>query len=318
VWYAADSPKGPWQVADVVPDEIYTIPPSNPHYNTTYVYVYDSTPEVVYTGYYPGYVNSYVHGGSVVYGTGWYYPPYVSPYVYYPYCPTWGFGVGWNPWTGWMFGVSWGYGPVSITVGFGGYGGYHGWYGPPGYPPPPPPPHYGGYPPRPGVPPGYRPPGYRPPGEGRPPGGSRPGGPQVTPYNNNIYASQQNRNRNATPPRDKSVQTADRAARGSQNNVYAGQNGDVYRRNDDGTWQQRNQGSWSEPSKSPDTRPAAGAGADTRPSGEPSYDRASSLERDYQARARGSDRAGASQGSRGGGGSRGGSRGGGRGGGGRR
>ena len=151
----AGAPQGPWQVADKVPDEIYTIPPSNPHYNTTYVYVYDSTPDVVYTGYYPGYVNSYVYGGCVVYGTGWYYPPYVSPYVYYPCYPTWGFGVGWNPWTGWGVGVSWGYGPFTITVGFGGYGGYGGWYGPPGYRPP----YYGGYPPRPGVPPGYRPPG---------------------------------------------------------------------------------------------------------------------------------------------------------------
>lgn len=87
VWYAATSPQGPWQVADQVPDDVYTIPPSNPHYNTTYVHVYDATPDVVYTGYYPGYVNSYVYGGCVVYGTGWYYPPYVGPRFYYPWYP---------------------------------------------------------------------------------------------------------------------------------------------------------------------------------------------------------------------------------------
>jgi len=275
VWYLAATPQGPWQVADQVPDDIYTIPPSNPHYNTTYVHVYDSTPEVVYTGYYPGYVNSYTYGGCVVYGTGWYYPPYVSPYYYHPFYPTWGYGVGWNPWYGWGVGVAWGYGPFTISVGFGGWGGYGGWYGGGYYRPP----YYGGYPPRPGVPPGNRPPG------------SRPGGPQVAPHNNNLYANQQNRARNAAAPRDRSARPANRAAQGGGNNVFADRNGDVYRRNNDGSWQQRDKGSWS--------RPDSGSGAGTRPSTGGS-DRPSSLERDYQARSRGSTRASTYQGSRGG------------------
>ena len=294
VWYVAGTPQGPWQVADKVPDEIYTIPPSNPHYNTTYVHVYDSTPEVVYTGYYPGYVNSYVYGGCVVYGTGWYYPPYMSPYVYYPFYPTWGFGVGWNPWYGWGVGVSWGYGPFRITVGFGGWGGYGGWYGAPGYRPP----YYGGYPPRPGVPPGYRPGG---PGGVGGPGGiggpGRPGGPQVTP-NNNLYARQQNAGRNASVPRDKSVQPANRVGQSGANNVFADRNGDVYRRNSDGNWQQRDKGGWSNAGAG--TR--QGAGISQQPSG---------LDRDYQARQHGSARASSFQGSWGGG-SRGGFSGGGR------
>jgi hypothetical protein len=285
VWYLAATPQGPWQVADEVPDDIYTIPPSNPHYNATYVHVYDSTPEVVYTGYYPGYVNSYVYGGCVVYGTGWYYPPYVSPYFYHPYYPTWGFGVGWNPWYGWGVGVSWGYGPFTISVGFVGWGGYGGWYGPPGYYRPP---YYGGYPPRPGVPPGNRPPG------------SRPGGPQVSPHSNNLYASPQNRARNATTPRDKGVQTADRAARSGANNVYADRNGDVYRRNNDGSWQQRDKGSWSRPEASSGTRPGSGAGRGVSTRRARRYDRPTSLERDYQARSRGSSRTSTYQGARGG------------------
>ena len=224
VWYVAGTPQGPWQVADKVPDEIYTIPPSNQNYNVTYVHVYDSTPDVVYTGYYPGYVNSYVYGGCVVYGTGWYYPPYVSPYVYYPYHPTWGLSVGWNPWYGWGFGVSWGYGPFSITVGFGGWGGYGGWYGAPGYHPP----YYGGYPPRPGVPPGYRPGGIG--GVGGVggvggiggPGGTRQAWRTARDPSNNLYARQGNAGRNASVPRDKSVQPANRAAKGGANNVYTG------------------------------------------------------------------------------------------------
>ncbi len=55
----------------------------------TYVYVYDSTPEVVYVGYYPGYTGSYLYNGCVVYGTGWYYRPWHGRY-YYPRYRTWG------------------------------------------------------------------------------------------------------------------------------------------------------------------------------------------------------------------------------------
>ena len=43
VWFTAPSPTGPWKVATSVPKEIYSIPPSSPVYNTTYVQVYDST-----------------------------------------------------------------------------------------------------------------------------------------------------------------------------------------------------------------------------------------------------------------------------------
>src|SRR5262249_28049957 len=55
VWFVADRAQGPWVVADSVPmDEIQKIPPTEPVYNTKYVYIYDSTPEVVYVGYTPG------------------------------------------------------------------------------------------------------------------------------------------------------------------------------------------------------------------------------------------------------------------------
>ena len=196
VWYVAGTPQGPWQVAEKVPDEIYTIPPSNQHYNTTYVHVYDATPDVVYTGYYPGYVNSYVYGGCVVYGTGCYYPPYVSPYFYHPWYPTWGWASPGTPGTAGASACPGATGRSTFTVGFAGYGGTAG-MAPHGYHPP----YYGGYPPRPGVPPGHRP------GGGYPGGG--PGGPQVTP-NNNLYARPGNAARNASMPRDKSVQPANR------------------------------------------------------------------------------------------------------------
>jgi hypothetical protein len=86
-WYIAPSAEGPWVPAAEVPEIIYTIPPSSPVYPITYVRVYAVTPEVVTYGYTAGYTMSYVSGGVVVYGTGWYYPPYLVPApvpIYYP------------------------------------------------------------------------------------------------------------------------------------------------------------------------------------------------------------------------------------------
>jgi hypothetical protein len=91
VWFVADAPAGPWAVADSVPPEIHTIPPSSPMYPVRNVYVYDSTPEVVYDGYTPGYLGAYISDGVVVYGTGWWYPGWIgADYFGYPW--TWGLG----------------------------------------------------------------------------------------------------------------------------------------------------------------------------------------------------------------------------------
>lgn len=99
VWYISDSPTGPWAVAVNIPKEVYTIPPSSPAYNVTYVYVYDHTPKVVYVGYYPGYYGSYVYGGTVVYGTGYYYPYWYGT-VYYARPVTWGVSVHYSSYRG--------------------------------------------------------------------------------------------------------------------------------------------------------------------------------------------------------------------------
>jgi hypothetical protein len=137
VWFTSASAKGPWAVADTIPaEEIGKIPPSSPVYNVTHVHVYQSTPEVVYVGYTPGYLWSFPYYGVPVYGTGWYYPPYWGTW-YYPRPPTWGFHVGYNPWTGWNFGMSWSNGFFSFGMSWGGgWGGYYrpwgccgGWYG---------------------------------------------------------------------------------------------------------------------------------------------------------------------------------------------
>jgi hypothetical protein len=123
VWYVSVTPNGPWQVSTHRPAQVETILPTSPVYNVKYVHVYDSTPNVVYVGYTPGYTGSYVYHNTIFYGSGWYYQPWVSPYYYYPRHSTWGFNVSYNPWSGWGFGLSWGWGPFSVGYYSGGYWG---------------------------------------------------------------------------------------------------------------------------------------------------------------------------------------------------
>jgi hypothetical protein len=125
VWYVSSTPNGPWLVSDHRPAQVISIQPTSPVYNVRYVYVYDSTPDVVYVGYTPGYMGSYVYHDTLFYGSGWYYAPWVSPYYYYPRHATWGFNVSYSSWSGWNFGLSWGWGPFSFSYYSGGYWHHH-------------------------------------------------------------------------------------------------------------------------------------------------------------------------------------------------
>jgi hypothetical protein len=246
VWYLADDPKGPWRVATEVPDEVYTIPPSNPNYNVTYVYVYDSTPEVVYVGYYPGYTGSYLYNGCVVYGTGWYYRPWHGRY-YYPRYRTWGFHVRWNPWHGWSFGFSFTTGRFTFGIG---YGGWHrrGWWGPRGY---------RGY--RRGYNRGWHR-GYR--------NGSRAG--YRSGYRagrndagRNMYQRSNNASKVAATGRTQKARSPG-AATNRPNNVYTDRQGNVYRQGADGNWQQRDGGQWQNTDVGDTGRSRADAAASQR------------------------------------------------------
>ena len=128
VWFKGPTPRGPWGVADSVPAEIYTIPPSSPIYYVTYVKIYGSTPDVVYVGYTPGYYGTVVSSSSttVVYGTGWHYSPYIGPTVWYGWPYTYGVGAGftYTSSSGWSFGFGYGYSY---------YPWYYPWWGPMGY-----------------------------------------------------------------------------------------------------------------------------------------------------------------------------------------
>lgn len=243
VWFTSKSANGPWAVADSIPsEEIQEIPPSSPVYNTTNVHIYESTPEVVYVGYTPGYMWSYPYYGVPVYGTGWRYPPYYGRY-YYPRPPTWGFNVGYNPWTGWNFGMSWSNGFFSMGVSWG--GGYHGGYRPGrccgGY--------YGG---------GYRGPTIINTGDINI-GNTVNIGNRNTIQNNidrsrntninrsqrNIYNQEGNRSRNADRATAQRNLKQARPAAGKQNNLYADREGNVARRDND-KWETREQGQWKE------------------------------------------------------------------------
>jgi hypothetical protein len=107
VWYESNAANGPWKVSVDVPRDVYAIPPSNPHYNSRYVKVYDHTDDTAYVGYTPGYTGTYVDDGAVVYGTGYNYRAYSTPTTYIPYPPTYGFSAVYDP-----YGSTWGYQPV--------------------------------------------------------------------------------------------------------------------------------------------------------------------------------------------------------------
>jgi hypothetical protein len=229
VWFVANGPSGPWQVATAVPEQIQDIPPECPHYNVKYVYIYDSTPDVVYVGYTPGYTCSYVYYGTVVYGTGYWYRPWYYRY-YYPRPVTWGFHIHWNPVTGWGF--SWGvsFGWLHIRVGRPWYGG---WWGPAGY--------RHGY--RHGYHRGYRH-GYHHGARAGYRAGYRAGQQSA---HRNVYKTQQRKGVHAGgKPKTQPARTPKTANR--QNNVYAGKNGNVHR-NQGGNWQTRDRGGWSSSSQ---------------------------------------------------------------------
>ena len=258
VWFVADTATGVWVVADTIPTAaIAQIPPSSPVYNTTYVKVYDSTPEIVYVGYTPGYMWSYPYYGVPIYGTGWYYPPYYGVW-YYPRPPTWGMHIGYNPWTGWRVGVSWGSPFFRVGVSWG--GGYHRHYRPCcGY--------YGGY--RGGHNTNININGNINIGNSvsisnRTRVSNNIGNGSNNLKNNkrtNLYNTNQNKNRNAKlTNRNNKVQKAHGTSKRT-NNLYSDKQGNVVRDNN-GQWQKRSNQSWQgvpqQNNRKIPTRPSSG------------------------------------------------------------
>ncbi|HTQ26960.1 MAG TPA: hypothetical protein VMI35_02485, partial [Puia sp.] len=125
VWFMSTSPNGPWKTCDAVPKEIYTIPPSSPVYNVTYVTQTNATSTTVESSAAAGYFGMFILGAAVgaciAYGTGFYHPPYFywrpgfAYPVYRPWPCAYGAGVVYNPWTGGFAGGRVAYGPYGMA-----------------------------------------------------------------------------------------------------------------------------------------------------------------------------------------------------------
>lgn len=102
-WFMSVAPSGPWSVATELPQAIYTIPPTDPAYNVTFVRLkeFDKSSGQVAYSFTSGYGSNYSTGTSVVYGTGWNYRGsiyYRGAYpVYGSYPPSYGYGAWYHP-----------------------------------------------------------------------------------------------------------------------------------------------------------------------------------------------------------------------------
>ena len=136
IWFMSPNAAGPWTTATSVPAAIYTIPPSSPVYNVTYVTQTTTSSGTVQASHTAGYLGSFIVGAAVgaiiAGGTGYYYPPYfyygVGYPIYRPYAATYGYGSYYNSYSG-AYGVAHGvYGPYHGATGFASYNPYTGTY----------------------------------------------------------------------------------------------------------------------------------------------------------------------------------------------
>jgi hypothetical protein len=273
IWFMSTSAQGPWKTADSVPKEIYTIPPSAPVYNVTYVTQTTTSSGQVEASHTAGYMGMFVIGmavgATIAYGCGYYYPPYFyhGPYpypIYHPYPHTYGVAVYHNHYTG-SYGVARGaYGPYG---GVGGAAAYN--------------PHTGTYARAATV--------YG-------PGGSRTAAQAYNPYTGGYAATRQGSSpyaqwgssvatRGGQTVTSQHVTTAygSRAAaqsssggsvvaksgpggpafagQSSSGDLYAGKDGNVYKKDSSGSWQKYEDGSWSSVEKSAGSAQAQSAKA---------------------------------------------------------
>jgi hypothetical protein len=227
IWFIADGPYGPWAVSIGRPDEIDEIPPTSPVYNAKYVYVYDSTPDYVNTGYTSGYLNSFIDGSTVVYGTGYNYDPWIGA-EYYPEPWTWGFDMDYSPWCGWGLGLGYDFDWFNMDFGYGWNGWNGGWWGPSFYRP------------------AYRSWGARYHGGNR--GGYYGRNASIERsnhmdmrYANNIY-----RNREGVIARNSgTASNFNNRVLSPGNTIFSDRQGNIYQRGSQGQWQQRANRQWS-------------------------------------------------------------------------
>jgi hypothetical protein len=291
-WYESASPTGPWTVCVSVPPAIYTLPPSCPDYNASYVYVYDYYPDYVTCGYLPGYTGTYVDGPTIVYGTGYTYPGWYGTTYFPPPC-TWGFSAYYDP-----FACAWGFDACLYWGGAdwfvhpwreawwrdhpGERWGMHQWWGPAGYV------HsheihdhlvgarLGG---------AFRADESHSGLTARLPGTDNRG-----PGWNNLYFRAGNAGRNASPARLQSSTPA-RVINAPRDNVFAGSDGDVFRQSNDGWEEYHGAGdAWSGVNQVPYAEPTYRPAVDANRYGGSFAGPDAGLDQDFAARSRGAYR----------------------------
>lgn len=89
VWFTAPTSTGTWVLCTSVPAAIYTIPPTSPMYNVTYVVVQSSTPTTVVYQYTSGYQGQYHDAatGLLMFGAGMMIGAALAHDDYYAYGP---------------------------------------------------------------------------------------------------------------------------------------------------------------------------------------------------------------------------------------
>jgi len=92
VWFMSPNSQGAWTTCRSVPQEIYTIPPSSPVYNVTYVTQTANPDGTVTASYTAGYLGTFILGAAMgailADGSGYWGQPYCYGGFYYPYPAT--------------------------------------------------------------------------------------------------------------------------------------------------------------------------------------------------------------------------------------
>src|SRR5207249_3966129 len=92
VWFMSPNSQGPWTTCTSVPQEIYSIPPSSPVYNVTYVTQTANPDNTVTASYTAGYLGTFILGAAtgaiLADGSGYWGQPYCYGGYYYPYPAT--------------------------------------------------------------------------------------------------------------------------------------------------------------------------------------------------------------------------------------
>lgn len=261
VWFESSNSKGPREVCTAVPAAIYTIPPTSPKYNVTYVTVnnYDPATDTVQASQTSGYKGQYVAAGLLMFGLGYalgndhddYY--HYSHYHYHSHYYSYGSAVRYDYHHGGYYRSANIYGPYGGAGRSASYNPSTGTYGRSAY-------RYG-------------------------PSGSAYGQSAYNPYTNS-YGARANVNtahgswgravvgdendwaqaghRSTRQGTVAAFETSEGAAgvasrgrygssavvRDSDGDVYVGRDGNVYKHDDDGGWQSRENGGWEDTNSS--------------------------------------------------------------------